>query len=78
MSGCLLFPPHGLIAGELIGLAEPALVLTPPIEASELDDGLLTASEVAQLKLNADWVILSACNTAAGNKPGSPKVDRFS
>ena len=29
-----------------------------------MDDGLLTASEVAQLKLNADWVVLSACNTA--------------
>jgi hypothetical protein len=26
--------------------------------SSELDDGLLTASEVAQLKLNADWDLL--------------------
>lgn len=33
---------------------------------TEADDGLLTASEVAQLKLDADWVVLSACNTAAG------------
>ena len=32
---------------------------------------MLTASEVAQLKLNADWVVLSACNTAAGDKPGA-------
>jgi CHAT domain-containing protein len=32
------------------------------------DDGLLTASEVAQLNLDADWVVLSACNTAAGEK----------
>jgi hypothetical protein len=32
---------------------------------------LLTASEVAQLKLNADWVVLSACNTIAGDKPGA-------
>ena len=31
-------------------------------------DGLLTASEVAQLNLDADWVVLSACNTAAGDK----------
>src|SRR5262249_9485342 len=38
---------------------------------SALDDGLLTASEVAELKLNADWVVLSACNTAAGDKPGA-------
>ncbi len=40
--------------------------------ASEADDGLLTASEIARfLKLDADWVILSACNTAAGDKPGA-------
>jgi CHAT domain-containing protein len=26
---------------------------------------------VAQLKLNADWVVLSACNTAAADKPGA-------
>jgi CHAT domain-containing protein len=38
---------------------------------SALDDGLLTASEVAQLKLNADFVVLSACNTIAGDKPGA-------
>ena len=29
--------------------------------------GLLTASEVAQLKLNADWFILSLCNKAAAD-----------
>ena len=51
--------------------AEPALALTLPQIPSEQDDGLLTASEVAALNLNADWVILSACNTAAGAKPGA-------
>src|SRR5262249_4213985 len=34
----------------------------------EEDDGLLTASEIAQLHLDADWIVLSACNTAAGDK----------
>ncbi len=29
------------------------------------------ASEVAQLKLDADWVVLSACNTASADKPGA-------
>jgi CHAT domain-containing protein len=48
-----------------------SLVLTLPQHPSELDDGLLTASEIAQLKLNADGVVLSACNTAAGDKPGA-------
>jgi CHAT domain-containing protein len=69
--GIVHFATHGLISGELKGLAEPALVLTPPAEASETDDGLLTASEVAQLKLNADWVVLSACNTAAAGEQGA-------
>jgi CHAT domain-containing protein len=41
--------------------------MSPPDQPSEEDDGLLTASEAAQLELNADIVILSACNTAAGD-----------
>jgi CHAT domain-containing protein/Tfp pilus assembly protein PilF len=69
--GIVHFATHGLVTGELKGLAEPALVLTPPAKASEIDDGLLTASEVAQLKLNADWVVLSACNTAAAGEQGA-------
>ncbi len=60
------FATHGLVAGDLDFLAEPALVLTPPDKPTEEDDGLLSASEVSALKLNADWVVLSACNTAAG------------
>jgi CHAT domain-containing protein len=66
----LHFATHGLVSGELSGLAEPAVVLTPPDAASPRDDGLLTASEVTTLKLDADWVILSACNTASGDGGG--------
>ena len=51
--------------------AEPALALSLPDQPTESDDGLLKASEVAQLKLDADIVVLSACNTAAGDKPGA-------
>ncbi len=65
------FATHGLVAGDVKGLAEPSLALTLPPKPSDLDDGLLTASEVARLKLNADWVVLSACNTIAGDKPGA-------
>jgi CHAT domain-containing protein/tetratricopeptide (TPR) repeat protein len=60
------FATHGALAGELTGTHEPGLILTPPEKASEEDDGYLSASEIAGLKLDADWVILSACNTAAG------------
>src|SRR5262249_47341343 len=49
------FATHGLVAGDVKGLGEPALAFTLPKEPTELDDGLLTASEVAQLKLNSDW-----------------------
>ena len=64
---------HGLTAGELKGAAEPGLVFTPPPEATEGDDGLLTASEVSAMRLDAEWVILSACNTAAGDgSSGAP------
>jgi CHAT domain-containing protein len=59
------------MAGDFKGYAEPGLVLTPPMAATAQDDGLLTASEVTQLKLNSDWVILSACNTAAGESRGA-------
>jgi CHAT domain-containing protein len=65
------FATHGLLGSqtEMLGVskAEPALLLTPPDQPSEEDDGLLTASEAALLKLDADWVVLSACNTAAGD-----------
>ena len=55
------------MAGQLRCGVEPGLILTPPTAASELDDGYLSSSEIAALRLDADWVILSACNTAAGN-----------
>jgi CHAT domain-containing protein len=60
---------HSLVARDVAGLAEPSLALTLPKQPTEPDDGLLTASEVAQLKLDADWVVLSTCNTAAADKP---------
>jgi CHAT domain-containing protein len=65
------FATHGLVAGDVKGVGEPSLALSIPANPTEIDDGLLTSSEVAQLKLNADWVVLSACNTVAGDKPGA-------
>jgi CHAT domain-containing protein len=65
------FATHGALAGQLSRSAEPGLILTPPDTASEADDGYLTASEIAGLKLDANWVILSACNTAGGEEKGA-------
>ena len=58
------FATHGLLPGELPCNAEPALVMTPPVDGQGDDNGLLDASEIATLDLDADWVVLSACNTA--------------
>ena len=70
----LAFATHGLVGGQIAGLSQPALVMTPGADdaagAAAGDDGLLTASEIATLRLTADWIILSACNTAAGEGPG--------
>jgi CHAT domain-containing protein len=65
------FATHGVLADQLDSKSEPGLILTPPDSPSEEDDGYLTASEIAALKLDADWVILSACNTAAGGAQGA-------
>ena len=72
------FATHGALAGELKAGAEPGLILTPPGEATPEDDGYLSASEIAGLKLDADWVILSACNTAAGGSEGAEALSGMS
>lgn len=78
----LVFATHGLTTGEVAGLSEPALVLTAGAAApagnpgegkavGAADDGLLTASEIATLEIDAEWAILSACNTGVEREPGS-------
>jgi CHAT domain-containing protein len=72
----IAFATHGLLPREVGVNAEPGLVFTPPAQASANDDGLLTASEAAQLPLDADWVVLSACNTASSD--GTPGAQSLS
>jgi CHAT domain-containing protein len=67
----IVFATHGLVPGDLNGLTQPALALTAPSVAEVSGDGLLTMEEILALKLNADWVVLSACNTAAGAGAGA-------
>lgn len=67
----LAFATHGLVPGELNGLTQPALALSSPTVTGEDGDGLLTMEEILGLKLDADWVILSACNTGSGAGAGA-------
>ncbi len=70
----IVFATHGLIPGDLDGLNEPALALSAPEVTNTKEDGLLTMGEIMALRLNADWVVLSACNTAAGDGAGAESV----
>jgi len=70
----VMFATHGLIPGELDGLTQPALALASPEIGGVEGDGLLTVEKILGLKLDADWVVLSACNTAAGDGGGAEAV----
>ena len=67
----LAFATHGLVPGDLDGLTQPALALSAPDVADVDGDGLLTMEEILGLRLNADWIVLSACNTASGHGAGT-------
>jgi CHAT domain-containing protein len=70
----LAFATHGLVPGDLDGLYQPALAMTSPKIAGIEGDGLLTMGEILPLKLSADWVVLSACNTASAEGAGADAV----
>ena len=70
----IAFATHGLVPGDLNGLTQPALALSSPQVSGGEDDGLLTMGEILGLKLDADWVVLSACNTAAGQGAGAEAI----
>ena len=70
----VMFATHGLIPGDLTGLDQPALALSAPEVSGDGSSGLLTMERIMGLKLDADWVVLSACNTAAGEGAGAEAV----
>jgi CHAT domain-containing protein/uncharacterized protein YdaT len=61
----VVFATHGLLAGDLPNLNQPALAMAA--SANPAESPLLTLEDVLSLKLNADWVVLSACNTAGAD-----------
>ena len=64
----LAFSTHGLKANDLPGLDQPSLAMAATsATAGRIQSSLLLLSDVLGLKLNADWVVLSACNTASAD-----------
>lgn len=61
----LVFSCHGILPEEVDGVRQPSLVLSHP-DPQNKEDGFLTMADVFRLKLNADFVSLSACNTGMG------------
>jgi len=59
----LQFSTHALLPTELRCQSEPAIVTSDPPNAKDAKGALLTSSEVVRLDLDADLVILSACNS---------------
>ena len=70
----IAFATHALVPGDLDGLRQPALALSAPEATGDSEDGLLTMGEIMTLDLDADWVVLSACNTGAGNGAGAEAI----
>jgi CHAT domain-containing protein len=68
----LHFATHAMLQTDLACQAEPALVTSAPAGAASAQGAMLTASEIAGLKLDADVVLLSACNSGGpgGSAPG--------
>jgi CHAT domain-containing protein len=59
----LQFSTHALLPSELRCQSEPAIITSAPAGAADASGALLTASAVVGLDLDADLVILSACNS---------------
>lgn len=70
----IAFATHALVPRDLDGLEQPAIALASPTVTGEEGDGLLTMEEILGLKLNADWVVLSGCNTGAASGSGAEAV----
>jgi len=70
----IAFATHALVPGDIDGLTQPALALSAPDVARGNEDGLLTMGEIMTLHLDADWVVLSACNSGSGDGAGAEAI----
>jgi len=70
----LYFATHGLLPNDLECLPQPSLVTSPPHVLQDKDDGFLDMEEILQLNLDADLVVLSACNTGGPDRKGGENL----
>jgi len=66
----LHFATHALLPTDLPCQTSPAIVTSAPPGARSADDALLNTADVTGLKLDANLVLLSACNTGGGSDGG--------
>jgi CHAT domain-containing protein len=59
----LHFATHALLPSDLACQSQPAIVTSDPAGAADASGALLTAGQLVGLDLDADLVILSACNS---------------
>ncbi len=59
----LQFSTHALLPSEIACQTEPAIVTSVPVGALDATGALLSASQIASLNLDADLIVLSACNS---------------
>ena len=60
---------HGLL-DDFKGLGVPGAIVLAPDGNGQPNDGLLTADDILSMKLKAELVVLSACNTGRGKLTG--------
>ncbi len=70
----LYFATHGLLPNALECHPQPSLVTSPPQVLAGKDDGFLDMEEILQLRLDADLVVLSACDTGGPDKKGGENL----
>ena len=68
-AGVLVLATHGVL-GLSNCFAEPALLASPGADG----DGLIEASEILDVKLNARLVVMSACDTAGGGRSDAART----
>ncbi|MFH0824401.1 MAG: CHAT domain-containing protein, partial [Pseudomonadota bacterium] len=63
----IVFATHGYYGNDIPNVLEPVLALSPPLESNpKFEEGFLRMTEVMGLRLNADLVALTACQTGLG------------